>query len=627
MVGAGGEEFVPDRWTSLMGSPELREALEPSDQGIVAVGQKLRTLTEAVTNDDLMKLTKLLSTICSYSVHADDWNSPYGPFLVMDGRRTAIPSDLADEDLEILDAIVDLVPEPILRSRIFDILALEGEPKLRPRRHAQQVESIVEHGVSKDAVTYSFEQWDRALTVAVRFGEALAPQASALEDQLIAVASSATDGHLAISAARLLRKHGKGRTAAPAIAEHLESVAVSDNPIAVKNTLDEAASWFRISGRGDDAIRVAVDVVNGLVAEADAASVPNGRGSMVAATLLEEALQRVRKIPRANRESLGLDKLPGLLAQRIRDAGAAALGEMKAIRSETGDLTHLAQAAVLHVRGHTVLEALRRLAEIQPFDSLERARVAAEESISEHPISALVSHAQFAADGRTTYRSPPDAQAELYGESHPVWRQMVQAYVFRVGLLGGVIVPQAWVQVSNEHRLGVDQFERVAVGSPFVPPTHERTIALGLYHGYNGDFVTAAHVLVSSLEAAVRYHLSNSGEATSTISTDGIETELGLAALMKKSKNVEVFGEDITFELRALLCGPVGPNLRNEIAHGLLGDKGIRSASLVYLWWITLKLVFTPYWNSVHDIQATDSREPADPGTADEVDAEPGAQG
>ena len=60
----------------------------------------------------------------------------------------------------------------------------------------------------------------------------------------------------------------------------------------------------------------------------------------------------------------------------------------------------------------------------------------------------------------------------------------------------------------------------------------------------------------------------------------------------------EIFGEDLSFEIKALFCDPFGPNLRNELAHGLLGDRACESTSAIYAWWFGLKLVFNTFWNA-----------------------------
>ena len=55
---------------------------------------------------------------------------------------------------------------------------------------------------------------------------------------------------------------------------------------------------------------------------------------------------------------------------------------------------------------------------------------------------------------------------------------------------------------------------------------------------------------------------------------------------------------DLAFELKALFCDAFGPNLRNEIAHGLLDDASCQTAQAVYAWWFLLRLTFNTFWNA-----------------------------
>ena len=62
---------------------------------------------------------------------------------------------------------------------------------------------------------------------------------------------------------------------------------------------------------------------------------------------------------------------------------------------------------------------------------------------------------------------------------------------------------------------------------------------------------------------------------------------------MELPETTKIFGEDLCFEIKALFCDPAGPNLRNNVAHGLLDDNACRSLYAVYAWWLGLKLVLT----------------------------------
>ena len=67
---------------------------------------------------------------------------------------------------------------------------------------------------------------------------------------------------------------------------------------------------------------------------------------------------------------------------------------------------------------------------------------------------------------------------------------------------------------------------------------------------------------------------------------------------MKSPSTEKIFGENLSFEIKALFCDPSGPNLRNELAHGLLDDETYQSAYAIYAWWLGLKLVFNIFWNA-----------------------------
>ena len=53
----------------------------------------------------------------------------------------------------------------------------------------------------------------------------------------------------------------------------------------------------------------------------------------------------------------------------------------------------------------------------------------------------------------------------------------------------------------------------------------------------------------------------------------------------------KVMDKNLIFEFKALLSDAVGPNLRNEMAHGLLEADEARSVYAIYLWWLCLRLV------------------------------------
>ena len=59
----------------------------------------------------------------------------------------------------------------------------------------------------------------------------------------------------------------------------------------------------------------------------------------------------------------------------------------------------------------------------------------------------------------------------------------------------GYILP-ALNAISLEHRVREGDLIQLARLSPIVPPGRDRLYGKALYHGYNGDFASALHLLV-----------------------------------------------------------------------------------------------------------------------------------
>ena len=70
-----------------------------------------------------------------------------------------------------------------------------------------------------------------------------------------------------------------------------------------------------------------------------------------------------------------------------------------------------------------------------------------------------------------------------------------------------------------------------------------------------------------------------------------------------------IFGENLSFEIKALFCDPSGANLRNNLAHGLLDDQACQSVYAIYAWWFGLKLVFNSFWNTLRKDAESDQGE------------------
>jgi len=564
-------------------------------------GLRTRANELAESDHDASAVLDLLSQTVSMVVRSGDWNNPYAPMMSLQGQRTMIPDDLTDEQCAFLSAALQELDHPTLGARIADLLFLRSSGKQRVEYAKTGLALWMKNDITADTWFHFSDEWERFATVAKRLGKATALESAEIERTLLAFVLSTSSGNVAARIAALLRSLGLASHAAAEMAERLAALAPTEleSPHLARGIHQEASEWFTRAGDTEAATLHILRQAESLVTEADERGTAAGGSALVENSLLEKALQTLRRIPRPRRTTLGAEKLAIDLIRRIRDSGAAGLTEMKEFVSEPMDLTEGVREAVERVRDRDLVTALRNFTSLIPFPSYANELTVAEASVVAHPLQSLFSTVTYSSDGRTVNRGgDPDAENK-YGVADSVWRQMMLHYTLRVSLtVRGAIWP-AFVQLTNEHHLSVRDFEAIVSGSGLVPSNRIQLYARGLYLGYDGDFASAIHLLVPQIENLIRYHLREAGVPTSNVDQDGIESERGLSSLMELEDVVDLLTEDLAFEIRALFCGPLGPNLRNEIAHGLLSDNQVSGPEAIYTWWFALKLAFHHYWNNV----------------------------
>ena len=101
--------------------------------------------------------------------------------------------------------------------------------------------------------------------------------------------------------------------------------------------------------------------------------------------------------------------------------------------------------------------------------------------------------------------------------------------------------------------------------------------------------LVAGHLVPPQIEALVRHVVESSGGITTMLDPNGLQPERPLMALLDTEEALRAFGEAGVFELKDLLVDPLGSNLRNEVAHGLLDDEGLFGGDMLYAWWLLLR--------------------------------------
>ena len=548
------------------------------------------------------KVLWLLADAASMMLEPKRHNAPFTPYYRMSGKRSALPEDFSAADIEFFAEIAGRVEDARLRGRLADLAWICS--KSRDRKHAlMAIDAYRELNLdAKTWINNGGKCWERAIRLALTLGAGSGDRIDEMRDAILKAFHTATtdDADLALWLSDLLDKQGRVQESDfRPLGEHLETLAKNfessgDLP-RCRDYFERASRWFKKAGDAAKSAEMTVALAEGWARQARASA---GNSSHVAATFYGKAIQAYRTIPRPKRGPYQVDERIGELRGHLNKASEKSLGEMNVISVET-DISKIIKQAQDGVRDKKRADALGAFANLYRADT-KTIRASAIGYIRRHPLSNLMPTTVLSRDGRVIAKRPG------MNDEGAIEAGMIEHYQREINVaVTGLILPALEI-LMQEHRLQENDFADLCRQSPIVPIEREKLWAKALYAGYDHDFVTAIHLLCPQMEHMVRQYLKAVGAQTTTLSQDGIETENGLGTLMEMPEIKKILGPDLTFEIKALFCSPFGPNLRNEVAHGLLSLDDFRSVYSVYAWWLGMRLVFD-YWNAAHQANVSQS--------------------
>lgn len=592
---------------------------QTSREGYSAMWQAFSTAARSAMEQGLNERGKvlwLLADACSMMLSPSSLNEPFKPYAVFHDRRSVIPDDLTESDIDFFAEIANDVEDVWLKARLADLSWL----KKKPREVMYAVTAIDAYrSIPLDTETWirgGRECWERAISLALMLRAGAGDRLEQMEASIVASFNSTTrqDAYLGLWLANLLITNGLARTHRTDVARKLEALAREFDG---EGDLHRAREYFSASegwykGISDDtkAAEMTALVAEGWVKEAVARASSENPSYMVAASFYENAIQTYRSIPRSERAVHRVDERIAELRAHLTESGENALGEMGVISTRGVDITQLVETARKSVTGKPATEALLAFVNLHRGANFNELRNSALERMRKFPLQSLFAATVMSRDGRVIAKRPAmSLNGGLTEDDEIAIRaEMIRDY----GILVSVVVQgNVWPALEVlllEHRLREADFVGLANQSPIVPKERAGLFGKALFAGYDRDFVSALHLLIPQIEHMVRVHLKQAGAKTTNLDKDGIENENGMSTLMDLPEAEQVFGKDLVFEFKTLFCDAFGPNLRNELAHGLLDEDACHSPHAIYAWWLGLRLVFNTWWNAARspDLNADD---------------------
>ena len=561
-----------------------------NDLGYTSVSTALyKAANEASARDGDIdnKILTLLYEACHIRLHVE---KPHNPF----------EAGFSDSEIRFFTLIVKCINNPFVKARLSDLVWNS------PIHRTIDFALLAIDSYSNIPLTPNtwfgggMICWQRAISLCLLVGKGAGDRLTKIENGMFnALQYTTVESHFfGHSLADVLQEinliHDRQVVVAKKLASMASEFDALENFSASGRHYNASYEWFMKAKLEERAFDMKAAEAKAFEKEAMSRLDSNDPSHLVAVGFLKNAVQTYLCIPKIFRDRHDVDQQVKDLTLRIGEFGKLSLDEMTTYRSPEIDMTESAERARTYVSGKPIFEALALFTNLHNtnYSNLreEALKNLSGGFIHKHFPNVLIGH-----DGRVVGATPGLSGSEPSAEDeetiHVEMNQLLFGPTVFLAVYGAIL--PALNTLNLEHSFTEPDLSDLARRSPLVPIGRENLWGKALFQGFNHDFATSIHILVPQIEHLVRFHLKANDVITTFIDhrAGGRETENSLTTLMKLPETEDIFGKNMTYEIGSLFCEYSGPNLRNDVAHGLLDDHQVYSIHSAYAWWFGLRLV------------------------------------
>lgn len=563
--------------------------------------------------DEQSDALRLLAGLTSYHFDPDHSTEPFKPMWIMGDRRSLVPADLQDEQINVIAEFVPTVTHLGLRARLSDVSWFMQRRRRDMAEMAITAYCELVEAVRAGHATFSYENTSAwgvgakdALVRAARISHATRwelPASQRVRDLLADLISVAhQEGHdddfWRIADVDLNYEITPPGDIAVMAEELAGNERLAGNPETRFRLWQFTARAYRRARDEDNANRCMIEAAESHVQKADLANSP-----MLEAAFLQDAIQTLRNLPNTR------DRRDELSA-RLRGVQPGIRDEMGHFSTEI-DLTEIVERSVASVRGHSWPVAFLSLVLCDQLPTPEEIRHTAQEHAQEFPLQGMMPMQVHDFQGRVVFITPGmggDGEAQ---EKHLRYLMAFHRGHSRHVTVAGAINPIRRT-IAAEHPVSNETILELLRGSPFIPAGHEYIYARAICQFLGGEDIEAVSLLAPQLENSLRHILSLNGHDTTTADADGIQTEASLPILLNPDRPWRALLEETIparyiHEIDLLFNFAGGPSIRNQIAHGKVPASGFWDHDFAYAGWLIIHLAILPMarrWGDVEEIFA-----------------------
>ena len=459
----------------------------------------------------------LIRASCSMRLKSEDPRVPFVPLFTTTETRGVIASDFSEISLKALAEYSQEVSNPELKSRLCDLVWVTKSGSINHAYLAidAYLESAKTLLSSERTNFYAFERIERALRLSCFFrkekqrpdlfkkcfdyiSEIIKDEEKEDEKNLtltlleLCVDCSAGDDNWLIQKSEQLARVKFNKS------DYTQSIR------AWKNALDCAQSMRN----RDKVIYIWEKISECHVKDSEKQS------GLIAAGCLKHAIEALAKVPNKKDKRIELYEL-------MRDHQVESLHELSPISTPCKDISKSIFRSIELSKGQDLFDSLFRVAAvISKPSSIEELRKETKDQM-QNSISWIFGATHIDHEGMVLESIPGGIGLEDDEDGKRLWSLMMKNLdIFHQFDVKTQIKPAVNEFIGNYYiteRALYDLF----VNHPFIPDGHEYYFSKGIQAGFEGDFLTACHLLIPQIENSLRFILHQRGEEPSTLHGDG----------------------------------------------------------------------------------------------------------
>lgn len=550
---------------------------------------------------DALAVFSLLHGLAAISLNTEDPGDVWGPYIRTRAGRSAIPADFRGEQTDILDGLCADIAHPALRARLADLVWSNDRRKGAAAKVAIDAYCECAERLLSGAFKPHYEDDKRASFDAVHVVRRALQLAYAttkkrvIPDRVRAVFAALLEAARSEEGAFVvfLRTAETGRyyeLLTPAeLAPMAEELAARTDGKAY--TMPIQALWELAAhqyGLVDDEVgrqRCLKGALDQILIQRDQIG---SAGAKAHWTM--EALQAMRHIKGVEDRELELER-------ELRALQKDALKEMGRFSSKM-DISGEVKIVVEAFDGFGLPEALMHFSNLTQSRPVDELRAEALKSLKQAPLSAMFEVGHMDKEGKTISKSPG---ASMGDEPDEGWfrHKIGEIESFRRGHDAAAWIDPARATIDRNFTIAERHLMPIVANSSFVPREQAHIIALGFTRFFQGDMMSATHLLLPQLEPCVRHLLKLHGLDPVTRFDDGTEEEMNLSKMLERMAEplTAFFGADLLSEIDMLFSVKPGPALRHQLSHGHISSGHCFHSDAIYANWLMYRLVvgFIPF--------------------------------